>query len=97
MNYEFHPEALAEYQEAALYFADRQPGLERRYIASVESALKRIAESPRSFRSFDGDIRRCLTRVFPYSVLYSIESDHVLIIAVMHTSREPDYWRERIS
>lgn len=38
-------------------------------------------------------MRRCLTRVFPYGVLYSIEEDSVLILAVMHCSREPGYKR----
>jgi hypothetical protein len=37
-----------------------------------------------------------LTRVFPYAVLYTIELDYVLIIAVMHTHREPGYWRRRL-
>jgi hypothetical protein len=34
--------------------------------------------------------------VFPYAVLYTIESDYVLIIAVMHCHRKPDYWHSRL-
>jgi hypothetical protein len=41
-------------------------------------------------------VRRCLVHVFPYAVLFSIEPDHVLIIAITHCSREPGYWRHRI-
>jgi toxin ParE1/3/4 len=95
--YEFHPEALSEYESAAQYFAERQPGLELRFIASIEATIQRICEAPRSWRVFDGEVRRCLAHVFPYAVLYSIESDHVLIIAVMHCSREPGYWRNRLA
>jgi hypothetical protein len=39
---------------------------------------------------------RCLVHVFPYAILYSIEAKYVLIVAVMHLSREPGYWRHRI-
>lgn len=39
----------------------------------------------------DEDVRRCLTHVFPYGVLYTIEADFILVVAVMHCSREPGY------
>jgi toxin ParE1/3/4 len=44
----------------------------------------------------DDDVRRCLAQVFPYGILYTIETDFVLIVAVMHFSREPGYWKQRI-
>jgi toxin ParE1/3/4 len=47
-------------------------------------------------RIFEDDIRRSLTHFFPYAVLYSIEPEYLLIIAVMHCNREPGYWRHRI-
>lgn len=93
--YEFHPEALDEFESAALYFAERQPGLELRFIANIETTIRRICEAPSAWRVLEGEVRRCLTPVFPYAVLYSIEPDHLLIIAVMHCSREPGYWRQR--
>jgi toxin ParE1/3/4 len=43
----------------------------------------------------DEDIRRCLTQKFPYGILYTIEPDYILILAVMHCSREPGYWKNR--
>ena len=95
MKFGFHPEALAEYKEAALYYAASQAGLEQRFIVAVEHAVQQITESPERWRIVDADIRRCLTKVFPYAVLYTIESDYILIIAVMHCHREPGYWCNR--
>jgi len=43
------------------------------------------------------DVRKCLTHVFPYSILYTIEQDAILIVCVMHLRRKPDYWRNRLS
>ena len=96
MRYEFHPAALAEYDEAATYYATRHPGLELRFIEAVEQVILCIREAPDRWRVLDGDVRRCLARVFPYAVLYTIEADYVLIVAVMHGHREPGYWRRRI-
>lgn len=96
MRSEFHPAALEEYEAAARYYVGCQEGLELRFINCVESAIQRISANPEHFRSFESDIRRCLVHVFPYAVLFTVESDHVLIIAVMHCSREPGYWRQRL-
>lgn len=96
MRFEVHPEALAEYQDAASYYAACQEGLELRFMDCVESTVRKAVTAPERWRKFDGEIRRCLTPVFPYAVLYSIEADHVLIIAVMHCHREPSYWKERL-
>ena len=97
MRFEFHPEALAEYREAALHYAQSQPDLDLRFIECVEQAIRKITEAPTRWRIFEQGIRRCLVRVFPYAILYSIESDYVLIVAVMHCKREPGYWRSRIT
>jgi toxin ParE1/3/4 len=96
MRHEFHPEALAEFVDAARYYADCQPGLELRFIDCIQSIIQDTCTSPKRHRIFAEDVRRCLTPVFPYAVLYTLEPDYVLIIAVMHCHREPGYWRHRI-
>jgi len=91
MRYEFHPEALEEYDEAGHYYGQKEPGLELRFIVCVENAIEAILEDPLRWRRFDEDVRRCLTRLFPYAILYTIEADFILIVAVAHCSREPGY------
>jgi toxin ParE1/3/4 len=95
MRFEFHPEALEDYQTAASYYRQQQPELELRFIVSVESAINVILEDPVRWRPLHEDIRRCLTKVFPYGILYTIEPEFVLILAVAHCSREPGYWMHR--
>jgi len=97
MRYEFHPDALEEYDAAALRYAERESALALRFIEAVEDAVHRILEAPTRWRVIEEDVRRCLTRVFPYGILYTIEPDFVLIVAVMHCSREPGYWKQRLT
>src|SRR5262245_880063 len=97
MKYEFHPEALEEYEAAALWYAERDPQLAERFVQSVEEAIGRILGAPERWRVIDQDIRRCLTRVFPYGILYTIEADFVLILAITHGNRTPGYWKGRIA
>ncbi len=95
MRVEFHPEALVEFRAAVEYYEQQQNALGERFINAVEMAVAHIADAPGTCRVIEGDIRRCLTRVFPYAVLYSIELDHILVLAVMHSRRKPGYWRNR--
>jgi hypothetical protein len=39
MRVEYHPEALAEFREAAIYYESRQRGLGGRFIGAVESSV----------------------------------------------------------
>jgi plasmid stabilization system protein ParE len=95
MKYVFHPEALTEYSEAVQYYVERRLELAQAFINAVEDAVNRIRKSPTLWQIIDEDVRRCLTRRFPYAILYTIEEDYILILAVMHCSREPGYWKNR--
>ncbi|MBD2304895.1 type II toxin-antitoxin system RelE/ParE family toxin [Chroococcidiopsis sp. FACHB-1243] len=95
MRYVFHPEALAEYAAAVQYYAENRAEVAQAFINAVEDTIYRIRESPTRWRVIDEDIRRCLTRKFPYGILYTVESEYILILAVMHCSRKPGYWKER--
>lgn len=86
MRYVFHPDALNEYAEAVQFYTESRIELAQAFINAVEDAIFRIVESPTRWRVIDEDIRRCLTRKFPYGILYTIEPDFILIVAVMHCS-----------
>ena len=97
MKCAFHPDARLEYREAAAFYEARQVGLGSAFTREIETAIEQILEAPERFRFIEQDVRRCLTRTFPYGVLYTVESDLVLIIAIAHGSREPGYWQKRLS
>lgn len=97
MKYVFHPAALTEYSAAVEFYAKRRVELAQAFINAVEEAIFRIVESPTRCGVIEQDIRRCLTHKFPYGILYTIEVDYILIVAVMHCSREPGYWKERVT
>jgi toxin ParE1/3/4 len=95
-DFAFHPEARDEYLHAADYYEQRKPGLGARFTLEVEATIARILEAPPRWPLFEQDIRRCLTHTFPYGILYSVENEFILILAVMHSSREPGYWKHRM-
>lgn len=92
---EFHPEAEAELRASANYYDLQQSGLGERFIAAIEFALNGIVDAPLTWPVLEQDVRRKLTRVFPYAILYSVESDRIFVLAVMHCHQKPGYWRTR--
>lgn len=66
------------------------------FIAEFNAAIKRISAYPDSYMIIDSTIRRCLIKRFPYSILYGINVDMIVIIAVAHLHRKPNYWQGRV-
>lgn len=93
----FHPEASLEFEEAVRFYKDRGLGLGARFSSEVRTTIQKILKTPERWRFLEADVRRCVVRVFPYSVLYTVEAEFMLIIAIMHNKREPGYWRQRLS
>ena len=99
-TYRFHPEALAEYAEAARYYlAEASPRVAETFVASVEFAIAALVASPDQWRVVaTPGIRRYVFSRFPFVIYFRWESqdESISIYAVMHTSREPGYWQHRI-
>ncbi|MSU36359.1 MAG: type II toxin-antitoxin system RelE/ParE family toxin [Pedosphaera sp.] len=91
MRYGFHDQARIELLESASFYEGRNIGLGTAFTNEIESTIRRIVSDPGQPRCIEGDVRRCLTKRFPYGILYTIEPEFILIIAIMHCSRKPGY------
>ncbi len=91
----FDPDAMAEFLEAVKYYEDNKKGLGVRYRQVIETGVHKITKLPFLYRFIHPPFRRYLLQKFPYAIIYSIEPDHIRIIAIAHTKRKPDYWLKR--
>jgi plasmid stabilization system protein ParE len=97
-GYGFHPDALLEYAEATSFYArEASPEVAERFVASVESGIAAVLVAPERWRVVEEPgIRRYILRSFPYVLYYRRVDERVTVYAVMHSSRERGYWRDRI-
>jgi plasmid stabilization system protein ParE len=95
VTFSFHPEAEAEFRAAIEYYEDRETGLGYDFSLEVLATIRNIMAHPTAWPVMEDDVRRCLVNRFPFGVLYSLESTGVLVVAVMHHRRRPDYWKVR--
>ena len=96
MKIEFLPAARDEFIDAVSYYDSSEESLGDQFFAEVWSTISRIAKHPRAWQKLSAKTRRCLTKRFPYGVIYEARPDSILIVAVMHLHREPKNWQDRI-
>ena len=83
----FHPLAERELIDAARYYELESQGLGATFLDAAEQCERAIIEHPSAGAIVSGKIRRRLLRVFPYALLYRVESGGVRILAVMNLKR----------
>ncbi len=91
----FNRLAETELRDAVHYYESEAPGLGRRFLSAVESALAEILDHPLVGSPLRDDVRRKRVGRFPYHLLYRVAGDEVRILAVMHKRRRPLCWAER--
>jgi len=96
MNIRFLEPARNELDDAVDWYESEQKGLGRLFLTDIHSALKRIGVFPDSCTMIAPGLRRCLTRRFPYMLVYGIDEGAVIVIAVAHLHRMPLYWQGRV-
>lgn len=87
----YHEAAEAELFEALGFLELRAKGLGRRLLREVQRTLARIEEFPQIGPEIRPGVHKLPIRSFRYSLVYAIDEQGVLILALAHGSRRPDY------
>lgn len=96
MILEWHRDAREEFDDAVDYYDEQVDNLGNRFIGQIEASAARILINPLMSRCFYRECRKVKADQFPYLVIYRVKNDEVQILAIMHTSRHPDYWKSRL-
>ena len=89
------PEARAEFDEAVDWYEQQRAGLGADFVAQVQAVLDRISTAPDLYAQVFREVRRAVVRRFPYAILYKVEPQHVVVLAVFHGRRDPKLWQAR--
>ena len=89
------PEAAQDLEDAAGWYEEQNRGLGHEFLEEVRRSLQRVAEQPELYPSLHRNTRRALTHRFPFGVFYRVEVDSIVVVAVMHGSRDPQRWKQR--
>ncbi|MDH5631558.1 MAG: type II toxin-antitoxin system RelE/ParE family toxin [Gammaproteobacteria bacterium] len=92
MKYRLTSAAERELNRVMNYYESQLPGLGGEFLTEVERTVSLVTRNPRVGTVYMGDVRRCLTRRFPFSLFCRIAPDCIDVIAIAGNRREPGYW-----
>jgi len=84
-------EAIIDIQEAYDWYELQKKGLGLEFLGELELGQNKICKHPEYYYSVTDIFRRLKINRFPYVIVYEIEGDTVIVIAVRHTKKKPKY------
>lgn len=94
MRVRFRPEARAEIREARRWYESQVRGLGRAILGELDATVEVLAIFPQVHRAVteEGQVRRALLHRFPYSVVYEIFGDEIVVLACRHVRQDEIDW-----
>ena len=96
IGYRFLSPAEEEMTEASLFYEKAAQGLGSDFLDDVQHAIKIVRSHPLIGHDLHDGFRRMLLSKFPFYLIYAIALNEVIIVAVAHQRRRPEYWKERV-
>ena len=98
MDYELiiRPEARTDLLDTFQWYQEQRSGLGFDFKLCVDAVLSKLQKYPTVYKKIHQNIRRAVTKRFPFGIFYIIENNDVIILAVLHARRDPAKWKNRI-
>ena len=95
-NIEISEEAEIDFDKSYEYYFEGSIKVADTFFRTINYSLENIRQNPFSFPIVYKIIRKYLVKKFPFVIYYQIEDSTIKVIAIFHTSRNPEIWNERI-
>ena len=88
--------ARLDIDEVSYWYESFSLRLRKRFTRALLSMFSLIEEFPFRYPVLTEDFRKAVSTEFPYMVIYRVTPDEIVVYAVMHTSRDPTAWLDRL-
>lgn len=89
-------QASGDIREARDWYEEQVSGLGEEFGRELDIVLRRFGNKPEMYPIVYRNVRRALTRRFPYAIYFVIEADRVSVLRVLHQARDPKEWRKNM-
>ena len=96
MKVRFLALAQKELDDAVDWYNGQAIELGLEFLDEVDRAVRRTVSFPLSCPEIESGVRRCLLARFPYGLIYGVDRNTIVILAVAHLHRNPRYWVDRM-
>ncbi len=93
---ELSDEAEGDFDKSFEFYYEDSPKVANTFFKQINLCFESIKQNPKSFPVAHKDVRKYVVKKFPFVIYYQIIDTVIQIIAIFHTSRNPEIWNERI-
>jgi len=97
MNIRFLNLADQEVSDAVEWYEEQAEGLSRAFLDELDRIVRPVRTYPLIATQIEPEIHRFLFTRFPYSLVYGIDRDTIVVITVANQHRKPRYWADRVA
>ncbi len=87
--------AAQELDQAIVWYNAQAPGLGDVFLIEVIKVFGLIERDPEAWHPLSESTRRYRMARFPYGIIHTTDGNDLLVIAVAHLHRQPNYCRDR--
>jgi plasmid stabilization system protein ParE len=89
--------AQEDLDDAYQWYEDQELGLGKEFIRCIDAKIAKIKRYPLHHQVVQSDrVRRALTNRFPFSIYFVDDEEIIVIFAILHQKRSPDFWKSRL-
>ena len=92
---EYHAGAASDVRSAVTWYQERSPKAALDFIQELQKATETISDAPDRWPIAKNKARRFQLWRFPFTIIYSEQESMIMIWAVAHGNRRPEYWAQR--
>ena len=82
-------------KDAIDYYNWEQPGLGERLFNNLYDKIEKIIVKPSTYAIRYDNVRCAKISHFPFMVHFIDQPDFIVVIGILHTSRNPQLWKQR--
>jgi toxin ParE1/3/4 len=90
------PEVEADLSGARDWYEDRRAGLGVEFGEAIDDAITEIIRRPLRFPVVRREVRRALTKKFPFGIFFLADEREIIVLAILHQARDPSVWGSRL-
>lgn len=82
--------AIDDIELAFSWYEEQRTGLGYEFIDYVEQSVINICASPEIYQLTHANFRGCTVRKFPFSIIYTIEDEGIIVHSVFNNRQDPE-------
>ena len=91
------PEAEIDLKNSLKYYKNISKGISDKFLKDLDITFEKIKNNPELYPFETKYSQKVLMGDFPYIIFFTIYKTSIIILAIFHTSRNPNILEERLS